>query len=97
MTARDRYVILLQMLHFNYNVRSDDRLIKILEQNNRIFKNSFLQSFHPYQDVCIDENLMLFKDRCYFKQFIPFKKSTFGIKSFIFYNKEISSNLSTIF
>lgn len=85
------------MLHFNYNVRSDDRLIKILEQNNRIFKNSFLQSFHPYQDVCIDENLMLFKDRCYFKQFIPFKKSTFGIKSFILYNKEISSNLFTIF
>lgn len=33
--------------------------------------------------MCIDENLLLFKDRLSFKQFIPSKRNRFGIKSFI--------------
>lgn len=81
--ARDRYMMLLQMLHFNdNNVQSDDPLIKIRPIID-ILKNSFSQSFYPYKDLCIDESLMLFKGRCYFKQFIPSKRSRFGIKSFI--------------
>ncbi|CAK9816580.1 PiggyBac transposable element-derived protein 4 [Anthophora quadrimaculata] len=76
-------MILLKMLHFNNNnIRSDDPLIKIRPIID-LLKNSFAQSFYPYQDLCIDESLMLFKGRCYFKQFIPSKRSRFGIKSFI--------------
>ncbi|XP_026673061.1 piggyBac transposable element-derived protein 4 [Ceratina calcarata] len=81
--ARDRYMILLQMLHFNdNNIQSDDPLIKIRPIIDTL-KNSFSQSFYPYKHLCIDESLMLFKGRCYFKQFIPSKRSRFGIKSFI--------------
>ncbi|XP_050456469.1 piggyBac transposable element-derived protein 4-like [Cataglyphis hispanica] len=61
--ARDRYMMLLQMLHFNdNNVQSDDPLIKIRPIID-ILKNSFSQSFYPYKDLCIDESLMLFKGR----------------------------------
>ena len=81
--GRDRYMILLQMLHFNNNSAScDDPLIKIRPIIGAL-KNSFRLSFYPYKDLCIDESLMLYKGRCYFKQFIPSKRSRFGIKSFV--------------
>jgi len=38
---------------------------------------------YPYEKLCIDESLLLFKGRCYFKQYIPSKRSRFGIKSFV--------------
>ncbi|KAK2574752.1 hypothetical protein KPH14_013001 [Odynerus spinipes] len=81
--ARDRFMLLLQMLHFNdNNVRSDEPLFKIRHILDAL-KNSFAQSFYPYQEVCIDESLMLFKGRCHFRQFIPSKRSRFGIKTFV--------------
>ncbi|CAK9809115.1 PiggyBac transposable element-derived protein 4 [Anthophora quadrimaculata] len=81
--SRDRYMMLLQMLHFNDNsTTTDDPLAKIRPVINKI-KTSFSQSFVPYENLCIDESLLLYKGRCYFKQFIPSKRSRFGIKSFV--------------
>lgn len=57
--ARDRCMILLQMLHFNdNNVQTDDPLIKIRPIID-IPKNSFSQSFYPYKDLCIDAKDLL--------------------------------------
>jgi len=81
--ARDRYMVLLQMLHFNdNNTASDDPLAKIRPVIDKL-KASFLQSFAPYKNLCIDESLLLYKGRCYFKQYIPSKRSRFGIKLFL--------------
>lgn len=81
--ARDRYIImLLQTLHFKDNITTtDDPLAKIRLVINKI-KTSFSQSFIPYENLGIDESLLLYKGRC-FKQFIPSKRNRFGTKSFV--------------
>lgn len=81
--ARDRYMLLLQMLHFNdNNIINNDPIIKIRPVVDKL-KKSFSQSFTPYENLCINESLLLYKGRCYFKQFISSKRSRFGIKIFI--------------
>ncbi|XP_017875115.1 piggyBac transposable element-derived protein 4-like [Ceratina calcarata] len=80
---RDRYFKLLSMLHFNQNITStNDKLYKIRNVIDMLRKN-FSKSFYPYQKLCIDESLLLYKGRLSFKQYIPSKRSRFGIKSFI--------------
>jgi len=72
--TRDRYFKLLQMLHFTDDVsRTNDRLYKI--RNVEILPKAFNESFQPYQRLCIDESLLLYKGRLSFKQYIPSKRS----------------------
>lgn len=81
--CRDRYLFLLRMIHFTHELgRTDDCLGKIRDVVNMLRK-SFSTTFHPYQELCIDENLMLYKGRLSFKQYIPSKRSRFGIKSYV--------------
>lgn len=81
--ARDQYMLLLQMLPFSdNNTASDDPLTKIRPVVDKL-RISFSQSFSPHENLCVDESLLLYKGRCYFKQFIPSKGSRFGIKTFL--------------
>lgn len=82
--SRDRYLILLRMLHFcNNDVAHDgDRLIKIRRIVDDIRK-IFMTYPSPYENLCIDESLLLFKGRLFFKQYIPSKRNRFGIKMFV--------------
>ncbi|KAM7294400.1 uncharacterized protein ISCGN_023906 [Ixodes scapularis] len=72
---------------------------KKLDDQNFYWKNSTLKSTlltHHLQesamasqrrpDLCIDESLLLFKGRLAFKQYIPSKRSRFGLKSFVLCN-----------
>ena len=43
-----------------------------------IFKNNYL----PEKEICVDESLVLFKERLRFKQYIRTKRARFGIKLF---------------
>jgi hypothetical protein len=81
---RDRYLEIFNIIHFNDINAQDpnDPLIKLRPVIN-ILKANFAGSFHPFQNLCIDESLLLYKERCYFKQYIPSKRSRFGAKSFI--------------
>lgn len=76
--SRDRYTLLLKNLHFcDNNIINHDPIMKIryiVEQLRTSFKNAF----YPYEKLCIDESLLLFKGRCYFKQYIPSKKAGLG-------------------
>ncbi|XP_017790882.1 PREDICTED: piggyBac transposable element-derived protein 4-like [Habropoda laboriosa] len=82
-TSRDRYKLLLRMLHFADDHESNsDRLWRIREVINRL-RRSFSDAFYPYQNLFIDESLLLYKGRLSFKQFIPSKRNRFGIKSFV--------------
>jgi len=43
----------------------------------------FQEIYTPSKNVCIDESLLLWKGRLHFKQYIPLKRSRFGIKLFM--------------
>ena len=82
--SRDRYLVLLRMMHFANNAENpgDDRLFRIryvFEDLVRKFKSYF----QPFQNLVIDESLLLFKGRLAFKQYIPSKRHRFGIKIFV--------------
>lgn len=82
--SRDRYLILLKMLHFsdNNNVDKEDSLFKLRMIIDHL-KSTYKRLLYPFRNVCIDESLMLFKGRLSFKQFIPSKRHRFGIKLFL--------------
>lgn len=52
-------------MHFTHELgRTDDRLDKIRDVINMLRK-SFSDAFHPYQELCIDESLMLYTGRLF--------------------------------
>ena len=79
--ARDRYDSLLRYLHFvdNEKVSSSDRLSKLGSVLDDL-KTKFSGAMYPYQNLVVDESLMLWKGRLHFKQYVPSKRSRFGIK-----------------
>ena len=81
---RNRYQILMKNLHFadNNNQVAGDRLYKIKNIVDPI-RLKFKECLYPYKNLCIDENLLLFKGRLFFKQYIPLKRSRFGVKFFV--------------
>jgi hypothetical protein len=76
--SRDRFHLLLRFLHFNDNEYqpSDDKLYKIKSIIIHL-RERFRKLLIPYQDLCIDESLMLYKGRFSFKQYIPSKRNRF--------------------
>ncbi|KAK7788744.1 hypothetical protein R5R35_000768 [Gryllus longicercus] len=82
--SRDRFLILLRMLHFSDNSMNTggDSLFKIRTIIDKI-RAAFGNALQPSQKLCIDESLLLFKGRLSFKQYIPSKRSRFGIKTFV--------------
>ncbi|XP_046827874.1 piggyBac transposable element-derived protein 4-like [Vespa crabro] len=81
--TRNRYLWILQMIHFSrLQGFADNRLYKISDIINMLRK-LFCDTFYPYEKVCIDESLMLYKGCLSFKQYIPSKRNRFGIKSYI--------------
>ena len=82
--SRDRYTILLKMLYFSdkKSESSKDRLAKIRGLFDKL-REIFKKSFSPFRNLCIDESLLLFKGRLFFKHYIPSKRNRFGIKSFV--------------
>ena len=85
--GRNRFQAILGFLHFANNEFYDpddprrDRLYKIrpvVEYLVTKFKTVYL----PTENVCIDEELLLWKGRLIVKQYIPSKRYRFGIKLF---------------
>lgn len=81
--SRNRFEILLQMIHFADNSQADpnNRLYKLGSVINNVMTNSN-NCMQPYDSFCIDESLIKFMGRLSFKQYIKNKKSRFGIKLF---------------
>lgn len=48
-----------------------------------MFRQNFSKNLAPFRNLCIDESLLLFKGQLGFKQFIPSKRSRFGIKLYV--------------
>ena len=83
--SRNRDQSMLEFLHFNDNTFYDaadtdrDRLVKVkslVEHSVKRFKEVYI----PSREISIDKELMLWKGRLRFKQYIPNKRCQFGIK-----------------
>ncbi|CAH1973304.1 unnamed protein product [Acanthoscelides obtectus] len=82
--SRDRYFQLQRYLHFSNNeiAPPGNRLFKV-ENVLNILKENFQSQFYPFQNLVIDESMILFKGRLSFKQYIKTKKHRFGIKLYL--------------
>lgn len=81
--SRNRFEILLRMLHFADNelCPESDRLHKIqslLDALNAQFKKFLI----PEENMCIDETMVPFRGKLKFRQYIKEKRHKFGIKLF---------------
>ena len=84
--TRNRFQLLLSMLHYNDNSQAPrttdpnrDRLYKIRPVLDHLFER-FQAVYGLSRDIAIDESLLLWKGRLLFKQYLPLKRSRFGIK-----------------
>ena len=86
--SRDRFTLMKRCLHFNDNEQAPDpndpdrdRLYKIrplIDHINRICKLVYV----PPREVSVDESLILFKGKLFFKQTIRTKRARVGVKMY---------------
>lgn len=81
--SRNRFEILLQMLHFSVNDEANkgDRLHRVrrlIDMLNNNYRNHYI----PSEDLCIDESLIPFRGRIIFRQYNKQKRHKYGIKEF---------------
>jgi hypothetical protein len=82
--SRDRFLLLLRVLHFKDNETQvpGEKLHKIQPIISHL-RSAFSALFTPFQNVYIDESLVLFKGWLGFKQYIPSKRHRFRITFFV--------------
>ena len=85
--SRKRFLQILRALHFVDNSSvppgpRSDRLWKIRPAFDSLV-DRFSSVFMPGKNLCIDQSLLLWKGRLFFKQYIPKKRNRFGIKLFL--------------
>ena len=83
---RDRYFQTLRFLHFTDNKNepdmmgeNSDRLWKI-RNLFEILNQKFSKFYSPSEHLAVDEVIVLYKVRVIFRQYIPKKHKSFGIK-----------------
>ena len=80
---RNRFQLILEFLHFNENSQyhandpNHDRIYKVLPITEYLV-NKFESVYTPDNEVSIDKELLLWKRRLEFKQYIPNKRSRCG-------------------
>ena len=84
---RNRYQTILRFLHFADNSQFDpndperDRLYKVRPLVDHLV-SKFKSTYIPEKEISVDEELLLWKGRLVFKQYIPLKRARFRIKMF---------------
>ena len=85
---RNRYQLLNAFLHFNNNdlriARGEegyDPLFKVRPLIN-IIDPRYLSAYAPDKELSIDESMIKFKGRIFFRQYLPAKPTKWGIKTF---------------
>lgn len=87
-----RFEFLLQVIHFDDHQtrqerKSKDKFCHIRELFERIV-NNFQKYYTPTECMTIDEQLLSFRGRCSFKQYIPSKPAKYGIKTWALVDSE---------
>ncbi|XP_063302359.1 piggyBac transposable element-derived protein 4-like [Pelobates fuscus] len=77
---------MLRFLHFSDNTKCPPRDNPQYDQLYKLrplishFNRQFGSLYTPQKNICVDESLMKYKGRLGFKQYIPAKRSRYGIK-----------------
>ncbi|XP_047367595.1 piggyBac transposable element-derived protein 4-like [Vespa velutina] len=84
--SRNRFELLLRMLHFleNQNSNGSNRLFKIQPIIDTMETN-YQKYYNPSEDICSDESLVPFRGRIIFRQYLKQKRHKYGIKIFKLY------------
>ena len=79
--SRDRFLLILKFLRFaNYeNLDRNDPICKI-SPFFRLIRKIVQNVYMPKREMSVDEILILFKGRIFFRQYIPSKKAKCGLK-----------------
>ncbi|XP_046388716.1 piggyBac transposable element-derived protein 4-like [Ischnura elegans] len=85
--SRDRFQIILRVLHFapaegTQKPRSSDRLQKIRPLLNH-FDDIMDEIYYPSRELSIDESMISWRGRLSFRQYIKGKKHKFGVKLYM--------------
>lgn len=79
--SRDRFLMILRCLHFSNNAldTGDDRLFKVRGLVD-YFNNKMNSVYYPQQNLSLDECMVLWRGRLFFRQYIKGKRHKYGIK-----------------
>jgi len=80
--TRNRYLQILRYLHFANNEEIENHPLKKVKPVIDDLRKKFSNSILPGKNLCIDESLVLWKEKLKFKQYLPLKRNRFGIKLF---------------
>ncbi|KAJ8933503.1 hypothetical protein NQ314_013968 [Rhamnusium bicolor] len=84
--SRDRFLIILQCLHFArkpvYGENSTDLLYKIRPLLN-FFNNKMAEIYYPGKELSLNESMVLWRGRLIFWQYIKNKRHKYGIKLYM--------------
>ena len=81
--TRNRYLSILRYPHFaDSNTEEEGKLQKIQPIVENLRKR-FEKPVIPWENLCIDENLILWKGCLSCKQYVPSKRHRFGVKLFV--------------
>lgn len=79
---QDRYFEILKYLHFSDNTQPNGDKLQKMGKIWDLCMQNFQNTLRAHKNISIDESLMLYKGRLSFKQYIPSKRSRFGVKIF---------------
>lgn len=81
--TRNRFELMLRVLHFNNNERATvpltDRLRKLSPFLSKL-KERFQEAIVPAEKLCISETIIPFRGRLAFRQYIKNKRHKYGVK-----------------
>ena len=82
--SRNRFTNILKFLRFDNRAtrqerQADDKLAPCRDSWN-LFQAQLPEFYIPGPDLCVDEQLVAFRGRCGFRQYIPSKPAKYGIK-----------------
>jgi len=82
--VRDRFLIILKFLHFSHDgpMTATDRLFKFRNIQN-LLQERCRSVYIPDKYVAIDEEVVLWRGRLVFRQYIPGKRHKYGVKLFM--------------
>ena len=85
--ARNRFSAKTRCLRFDSKIdrptrRAQDKLAPLRDCCNQNFAK-FRGNFIPSENLCVDEQLVLFRGRCPFRVYIPSKPGKYGIKIWV--------------
>ena len=86
--ARNRFSAITRCLRFDSKIdrparRAQDTLAPIRDFCNQIFAK-FRGNVRPSENLCVDEQLVLYRGRCPFRVYIPSKPGKYEIRSWVF-------------